>query len=275
MLEKTSQSQWPTSFNPDDPTIVAEASAFSDADNAPVPKMHTHPTGQLSLVINGSLELQLENGIVTVPTHCAVWLPPALIHNITIKAGSRTVSYFIGADYLKELPRKAAVFMLNSMTMELIVFYSRRWMYGRSEAEMGRIAAVILDELKVAYQLPHAYTLVPAHPLLQRIALEFQDPAKVDWKMPDWAKFAHMSGRSLSRLVQAETSLTFNDWRLRHIFVRAASSIMQGRTVEETAYDAGYRDASAFIAAFRRFFGTTPGKFRLSLFEEAGQKAAE
>lgn len=107
-----------------------------------------------------------------------------------------------------------------------------------------------------------------AHPFLQRIALELQDPAKVSWKMPDWAKFANMSGRSLSRLVQAETSLTFNDWRLRHIFVRAASSIMQGKTVEETAYDSGYHDTSAFIAAFRRFFGTTPGKFRLSLFAD-------
>ena len=39
-------------------------------------------------------------------------------------------------------------------------------------------------------------------------------------------------------------------------------ALSNGASVTETALDAGYQSASAFIAAFKRTFGTTPARYR-------------
>ena len=66
--------------------------------------------------------------------------------------------------------------------------------------------------------------------------MEFASFEKAEWMMEDWAAFAGMSVRTLSRQVQAEAALT-----------------------------AGYQNTSAFISAFRQVFGMTPGEYRRTL----------
>ena len=43
---------------------------------------------------------------------------------------------------------------------------------------------------------------------------------------------------------------------------QAVVSLSAGASVTEAGLEAGYRGASAFIAAFKRTFGTTPSRYR-------------
>ncbi|MBL8114640.1 MAG: helix-turn-helix domain-containing protein, partial [Acidobacteria bacterium] len=58
-----------------------------------------------------------------------------------------------------------------------------------------------------------------------------------------------------------ETGLTLEAWRLRARLLRAVEHLAGGRAVTAVAIDVGYESPSAFIAAFRRELGETPGRF--------------
>jgi len=47
--------------------------------------------------------------------------------------------------------------------------------------------------------------------------------------------------------------------------ISALERLEQGAAVTEVALDCGYNSPSAFIAAFRRQFGATPGAFALGV----------
>jgi AraC-like DNA-binding protein len=71
----------------------------------------------------------------------------------------------------------------------------------------------------------------------------------------------HAGVRTLSRLFAAETGLSFAQWRTR-IRIRAAiEHLAEGASVNATARAVGYRKPDAFIAAFRRATGQTPGTY--------------
>lgn len=91
--------------------------------------------------------------------------------------------------------------------------------------------------------------------------MEFASFEKAEWMMEDWAAFAGMSVRTLSRQVQAETGLTFRNWRLQHVLLVSLGQLARETSVEEAALTAGYQNTSAFISAFRQVFGMTPGEY--------------
>lgn len=95
--------------------------------------------------------------------------------------------------------------------------------------------------------------------------MEFASFEKAEWMMEDWAAFAGMSVRTLSRQVQAETGLTFRNWRLQHVLLVSLGQLARETSVEEAALTAGYQNTSAFISAFRQAFGMTPGEYRRTL----------
>ncbi|MFX3311484.1 helix-turn-helix domain-containing protein, partial [Klebsiella pneumoniae] len=72
-----------------------------------------------------------------------------------------------------------------------------------------------------------------------------------------------MSSRTLTRRFRAETGFSFNEWRQRIRLLRALELLAAGKPVTAIALDLGYDNVSAFIALFRRMFGTTPGRYKI------------
>jgi AraC-like DNA-binding protein len=95
---------------------------------------------------------------------------------------------------------------------------------------------------------------------LKRVADHCNDERGDD----DGAEIARRFGfgvRTLERRFAAETGMTFGQWRRHARFLRALRLLAEGRAVKTVARDAGYRSASAFVAAFSETFGTTPGRY--------------
>jgi AraC-like DNA-binding protein len=67
--------------------------------------------------------------------------------------------------------------------------------------------------------------------------------------------------RTLERRFLAETGMAFGQWRRHARFLEALRLLAQGTAVKTVARDAGYRSASAFVAAFGETFHTTPGRY--------------
>ena len=69
------------------------------------------------------------------------------------------------------------------------------------------------------------------------------------------------SARTLERLFRAETGLAFGTWQQRARLLRALQLLAERQNVTSTAIAVGYESTSAFVAAFRRAIGTTPGQY--------------
>src|SRR5690606_14051934 len=79
--------------------------------------------------------------------------------------------------------------------------------------------------------------------------------------LEQWGAAAGASGRTLARLFQAETGLVFGAWRTL-VRIRVALLLLaDGAPVSTVAHRVGYATASAFVAAFHRTTGQTPGAY--------------
>ena len=67
--------------------------------------------------------------------------------------------------------------------------------------------------------------------------------------------------RTLERAFTSETGLSFGRWRRQARFLHALRGLGGGAPVKQAALEAGYRSASAFIAAFRAALNATPGRY--------------
>jgi AraC-like DNA-binding protein len=95
------------------------------------------------------------------------------------------------------------------------------------------------------------------------LAQQLQDEPSNGAGLADLARRAGASLRTLQRLFPAETGLTLEAWRQKARLIWSITRLSAGASVSTAAFDAGYESPSAFIAAFKRQFGVTPGRFQL------------
>jgi methylphosphotriester-DNA--protein-cysteine methyltransferase len=66
------------------------------------------------------------------------------------------------------------------------------------------------------------------------------------------------SFRTVERIFERETGLTFGRWWRQAKLLRSISQLAEGKPVTEVALDAGYSTPSAYTYMFRRTLGTAP-----------------
>jgi AraC-like DNA-binding protein len=95
-------------------------------------------------------------------------------------------------------------------------------------------------------------------------------PPAVRFTIEEWGARVGASNRTLSRLFQSETGMSFVRWRQQLHVGLALQRLASGESVTNIAIDLGYESTSAFIAMFRRMLGTTPARY----FTEAASGVA-
>ena len=116
-----------------------------------------------------------------------------------------------------------------------------------------------LDELAAMPQQKLSLP-VSAHPKIRAMADALVSHPEDRSTFKAWAKRLALSERSLARLMLRETGLTFGRWRQRIRLHHARAQLEAGESVTAVALNCGYASVSAFIAAFKKLFGRTPGQ---------------
>lgn len=247
----------PLGFDPDDTTRAVFATRVTQAEgDVAAIGLHRHETGQLTITTKGLVGVQMLDGLWIIPYDSAVYIPPGLMHHGVLAEGGEMMTCHFAPQAAKLLPAEPVTFMLNPLTVELINALLAPLEKRRAE----HIGAVVIDELSHARRLPVNFATMPNHPVLRRIAQECTERGASELTTEDWAARVNMTGKTLSRLVLAETGMTFKKWRQRIRFLASLNELARGASVEEVAFNAGYASTSAFIVVFKRLFGETPGK---------------
>lgn len=161
---------------------------------------------------------------------------------------------------LAGLSSKSAVITVSPMLRELIHRAVEIGFLDERDPIHVATANLILHELHshpaAALDLP-----LPRSALLRRIA-EHLSIAPCD-RSPHsvLARRFGVGTRTLERGFNIETGLSLGRWRQQSRFQHALRRLGAGAPVKQAALDAGYRSASAFIAAFRAALGSTPGRY--------------
>jgi AraC-like DNA-binding protein len=120
---------------------------------------------------------------------------------------------------------------------------------------------LLIDLLQAARPLDLALPL-PADRRALALARRLMIDPSESAPLAELARSAGASLRTLQRLFPVETGLTLEAWRQKARLIAAVAALSGGASVTTTAFDCGYESPSAFITAFKRQFGVTPGKIR-------------
>jgi AraC-like DNA-binding protein len=123
---------------------------------------------------------------------------------------------------------------------------------------------VLLAELSLAGRnLPPETPLLlplpaegPALSLARRILAEPSCPESLS----ELSRQFGAGRRTLERVFRRDTGLSFGMWRQKARLLDSIRRLAEGKSVTEAALDSGYSSASAFVAAFKKTFGYTPGR---------------
>ncbi|MCY1447889.1 HTH-type transcriptional regulator NimR [compost metagenome] len=119
---------------------------------------------------------------------------------------------------------------------------------------------MLVDELRELPEAPFGLPL-PSDPRLRRISEALQANPADNRSIENWAQWVGASRRTLVRLFQAQTQLSFREWRQRLRLLAALPLLAQGMSIATLANELGYDSVSAFIALFARHYGVTPGLY--------------
>lgn len=216
---------------------------------------------QLAYASLGVMTVETDQGTWVVPPHRAVWIPAGVSYSVRM-SGRVTVRTLFFRPRLRgrSLPRTCAALEVSPLVRELVLHASRRNTLRRDVAADRRLARLILDQLATLpaepLQLP-----MPGDPVARRAAELMCAEPGLSQSLAQIARAAGASQRTLERAILRETSMALGRWRRRARIIASLRLLAEGHPVTRVALDVGYATPSAFVAAFRRELGRTPGRY--------------
>jgi AraC-like DNA-binding protein len=124
----------------------------------------------------------------------------------------------------------------------------------------ARAAAVVFDLIS-PLPIAELHLPEPTDPRVREIGAALQSDPSDDRTLAEWGRLVGASGRTLARVIRHDTGMTFATWRTHLRAAAALRLLAAGMPVARVASTVGYATPSAFVAAFRRTVGTTPGQY--------------
>lgn len=232
---------------------------------------HFHADNQIIYPSSGVLTVTTRAGICVVPPRRALWLPAGQSHAHQAWGDAQICAVLLPTDVSPLKVDRPTLLTVSSLMREvLLALTSPQLASGPdSTARAEHLRQILFDELEpiatdpVLVPEPHDDRLRAISELLH------ENPAD-DRSLVAFGRAVGAGERTLSRLFQTELGMGFPQWRGQLRLLHAAIGLLGGQTVQRVAYECGYSSPSAFVAAFRRAFGTTPGQYQRSAGRVAG-----
>jgi AraC-like DNA-binding protein len=219
--------------------------------------------GQLLFAARGMLTAHTDAGLWVVPAHQAVWVPAGVRHSVEVAGGIALRALYLNPRspaVRGRLPDACRVVGISPLLREVLRRTMRLRTLDRRTAAERHLLDILLDELTVLPLVPLDLPM-PRDARGVRAAAWIRAEPAARHTLDEVARAAAASPRTLERLFRAETGLPFGVWRQRARLLHALQRLAEGETVGAAANAVGYESTSAFVAAFRRALGTTPGRY--------------
>lgn len=225
---------------------------------------HGHDWHQLAYAIEGVMTVATPTGAWVVPPQRAVWIPARFEHSIQTSHAVRMRTLYVRPDLPDRmsvrLPESCCVLGVTPLVRELVLEAFRIGMLIDDVPEHMRLVGVLTDRLERSRQVPLEIR-IPTDERAQRVARIARADLATTRTIAELARGSGASARTIERIFRRETGLTFARWLQRVRSLHALERLAAGESVTQAALAVGYDSTSAFIAMFKRVFGTTPGHY--------------
>ena len=217
---------------------------------------HTHPTHQLAWASRGVLRVAVGPTSWVLTPGRALWIPAGVAHVTAATEHAAMRGIYLPTQSAPRRWSEPTLLAVGPLLAALIDHLARTDL---APGARTRAEAVLLDQLEpapgAAVRLPW-----PTDPRARAMADALAaDPAD-DRDTEAWGRTVGAGGRTLNRIFVAETGLGPGRWRTLLRVRTALELLAAGTPVSAVAHRVGYRTTSAFVAAFRRETGCTPGR---------------
>jgi AraC-like DNA-binding protein len=233
----------------DEPFLLVRSLASNHAPGETIER-HVHDWHQLIYASAGVLQVWTERGSWIAPPDWGVWVPAGIAHEIRFSGKCALRTLYVRPGWAEALPDRCSAVTVSPLLRELILKTVRIGMLDRRDAVEAALATLLVEEFRQS-QAPPFELPQPRNEALRRVAST----------TAGLAAEIGMGKRTLERHFRAETGMSPARWRRHKRMLGAVEQLAAGAPVKAVAAAAGYRGASAFVAAFKRQFGVTPSRY--------------
>jgi AraC-like DNA-binding protein len=247
----------------DEPFLVVRTSA---ADLGGHINEHAHDWHQLVHVRSGLAVVRSDERTWLAPPTWAVWMPAGARHAIRFAGSTALRVVYLRADGANggagggerggALPTRTGAMAVSPLLRELVERASVTGALDRRDPVEAALATLLVAELTDVGSPPLAVP-EPASATARHAA----ELLTTGMAVGPVAAAVGVGRRTLERVFLAETGLPVGRWRQYRLLLRGLEEVAAGATVQAASVVAGYRTSSAYVAAFRAAFGTTPARF--------------
>jgi AraC-like DNA-binding protein len=221
---------------------------------------HSHGWHQLVYATQGVMTVRTPEGAWVVPAHRGVWVPADIEHSIEMSGHVSMRTLYVRPAVARSLPKRCLALNVPPLLRELILRAVELRALDRRARHHVRLYGLIFDELR-AIEASALHVPEPRDRRTLKIVTMLQDDPGDRRPLSELSRRAGASKRTIERIFKAETGLSFSRWRQQLRFVHALRLLAAGAKVTGVALDVGYDSPSAFVSAFRRVLGATPGRY--------------
>ena len=225
---------------------------------------HTHPWAQLIYARKGVLYVETNSHVWFVPPTRAVWIPPGVSHRMAFKGEVALRTLYVSPQRGGGMPDEIVAFEVTPLLSHLIQHIQTLGMLDPTVVEHDHLASVLLDLICSARAIDMALPL-PTHDRALQLALHLRDCPTDRRDLGALAKAFGASLRTMQRHFVDGTGIPLESWRQKARLIHSVATLAAGGSVQDAAHSCGYQGTSAYVAAFKKQFGVTPGRFDIGV----------
>lgn len=218
---------------------------------------HVHPEHQLAWAPTGVLSVRTDDGTWVLPPTRALWIPSGVPHETSAHGQATMRALYLHPDLGPTAWTRPQPVVARPLLAELIHHLASARL---DAAARARAEAVLFDVLE-----PVTVTTVdapmPRDSRAHEVAVALLAAPADRRSLDEWGRHVGASARTLTRAFRHDTGLGFARWRTVVRIRAALPELAAGAAVATVARRVGYDTPSAFVAAFRREIGVTPGAY--------------
>ncbi|RMI31482.1 AraC family transcriptional regulator [Nocardia stercoris] len=218
---------------------------------------HRHPQHQITWAARGVVAVDSGAGHWVLPPTRALWIPGGIAHRTGSAAGADLRGIFLEP---ARCPAAFARLTLLRVTPLLRELFDHMTSEPLPDDHRRRAEAVVFDLLEPVDVVPLGAPL-PTDPRARAVAEALlANPADAR-TLAEFATATASSARTLARAFRTDTGSTFAQWRTQIRLAASLPLLADGLPVARIAPRVGYAGPSAYVAAFRRTVGISPGRY--------------
>ncbi|WP_204247104.1 helix-turn-helix domain-containing protein [Arthrobacter alpinus] len=217
---------------------------------------HSHDEHELIWSARGVVTILVDGRMWSVLPGTGLWIPRGVVHEGHMGGGvASRVTLFSPEAWTRGWKNTTAV-NVNEAVQQLLVHLAHT---GMPAEERLRAQQVCIDMLEPV-ESSNMSVPIPSDPRIRELVDSVLKDPSDDRSLEQWARRLNLSSRTITRTFGADVAMSFVHWR-RLVRMRSAHGLLaQGMSVGAVGRRVGYGTTSAFVAAFRKVVGYTPGE---------------